>query len=307
MQNLTVKLTCNDVTKRVRAAPENFEALKNAVKAQMCKSNGAVAPGEDFEITYEDDTGDVINVSDDEDLLSAYDCAKDMSNHLRFSIKARKAIAPQPVKVFAKEDDQIVELNAEVFKKAIQDLVNNKVSVDQNDADSDQEGEGLADKKQAIKKYGISKACFQKLVKKEMNKHCDQIFEKMMTRKDLEAEDVDQICSKAKYEHNINCDGCGHSITDIRYKCTVCKNLDFCPMCEERLEHPHAFLKIYKKEQVPTAMFTVIDENLPDAHADIEQDVNDGPLPEMFGGANHQQPAAVNDLFGDDEDVDLYS
>jgi hypothetical protein len=32
-QKLALKLTCQDITKRVRDAPENFEALKNTVKA----------------------------------------------------------------------------------------------------------------------------------------------------------------------------------------------------------------------------------------------------------------------------------
>jgi hypothetical protein len=84
----------------------------------------------------------------------------------------------------------------------------------------------------------------------------------------------------------------------------VCKNLDFCSHCEERLDHPHAFLKIYKKEQVPSAMFTVIDENMPDAHADIEQDVREGPLPPFFSAPNE---LAMGEQPEEDEDVDLYS
>jgi hypothetical protein len=33
---LTIKLTAENITKRVRDVPENFGALKNVVKAQMC-------------------------------------------------------------------------------------------------------------------------------------------------------------------------------------------------------------------------------------------------------------------------------
>lgn len=82
------------------------------------------------------------------------------------------------------------------------------------------------------------------------------------------------------------------------------KNLDFCPSCEEKVDHPYAFLKIYKQEQVPSAMFTVIDESMPDAHADIEQDVGDGPVPQLFGMPN---PVPVEFKQEEDDEEDLYS
>lgn len=43
-----------------------------------------------FQIVYEDDTGDVINLSDDEDLLAAYDVAEATpSRQLKLQIKPR--------------------------------------------------------------------------------------------------------------------------------------------------------------------------------------------------------------------------
>jgi hypothetical protein len=45
---------------------------------------------QDFCITYEDSTGDAINVSDDEDLQEAYDVAQsELKGQLKLSIKAR--------------------------------------------------------------------------------------------------------------------------------------------------------------------------------------------------------------------------
>jgi len=44
---------------------------------------------------------------------------------------------------------------------------------------------------------------------------------------------------------HVECDGCGVSpIVGPRYKCSVRKNFDFCSKCEERRDHPYAFLKI---------------------------------------------------------------
>lgn len=92
---IVLKLTCNSVTKRVRELPENFEALKSQVKAQMCKSKNIKDSGfllkDQFQITYTDDTGDVIHVSDDEDLLGAYDAAETcMNRQLRLQIDPRE-------------------------------------------------------------------------------------------------------------------------------------------------------------------------------------------------------------------------
>jgi hypothetical protein len=54
-QKLGLKLTCNDVTKRVREIPETFEALKSSVKAQMGKVKGPAQTfiqSGSFSITY---------------------------------------------------------------------------------------------------------------------------------------------------------------------------------------------------------------------------------------------------------------
>mmetsp|Transcript_9785 Transcript_9785/g.16474 ORF Transcript_9785/g.16474 Transcript_9785/m.16474 type:complete len:99 (+) Transcript_9785:651-947(+) len=69
----------------------------------------------------------------------------------------------------------------------------------------------------------------------------------------------------------VACDGCNMDpILGVRYKCSVCKDFDFCQDCEEKRQHSHPFLKIYNPNQAPRAMFTVIDEQLKDANADFE-------------------------------------
>lgn len=51
-------------------------------------------------------------------------------------------------------------------------------------------------------------------------------------------------------------------IMGLRYKCSVCKNFDYCAGCEERLGHEHAFLKIRKEGGAPDVMITMLDENV---------------------------------------------
>lgn len=60
----------------------------------------------------------------------------------------------------------------------------------------------------------------------------------------------------------VACDGCGvHPIIGIRYKCSVCKNFDYCEVCEDRQAHDHPFIKIVKPENAPTAIITAVNED----------------------------------------------
>ena len=93
---LRIKVAKDTVTKRVREAPSNFEGLKKTLKAQVCKDEKSLAlfllmEKNMMEITYTDDVGDVINVSDDEDLFVAYEVAESsMNNQIKFFVQPRK-------------------------------------------------------------------------------------------------------------------------------------------------------------------------------------------------------------------------
>ncbi len=49
-------------------------------------------------------------------------------------------------------------------------------------------------------------------------------------------------------------------IVGPRYKCSICKNFDFCAKCEEFSDHQHAFLKITDPEVVPEIMISAVHE-----------------------------------------------
>lgn len=119
---------------------------------------------------------------------------------------------------------------------------------------------------------GLPRKCFKKLIKKELDKQCMTIFNNLMNCQEV---DQPQPSSEPQVVHQgVDCDGCNRqNIPGVRYKCSVCKNFDYCAMCEERKKHDHPFLKICNPRQAPKALFTVIDETMPNAHADIEQDI----------------------------------
>jgi hypothetical protein len=74
--------------------------------------------------------------------------------------------------------------------------------------------------------------------------------------------DVDMTNEEAEAVHEgVSCDGCGiNPIRGLRYKCTICKNFDYCPTCEERQGHEHAFVKIRQPGGAPDVMIVVEDE-----------------------------------------------
>jgi len=70
---------------------------------------------------------------------------------------------------------------------------------------------------------------------------------------------------------NVECDGCGICpILGVRYKCSVCKDFDYCEACEASKDHPHAFLKIKRAGTAPKAIFTVVDDQMSDVKPDID-------------------------------------
>jgi hypothetical protein len=204
---LAVKLTCENVTKRVRDTPETFEALKQTVKASMCKGNASeyVMKGQ-YSITYVDDTGDTINVSDDEDLQTAYEVAENsMNRHLKLQIKRREnpqveedqidsklppKIESQPIqigKLFVEEaEEQFEPIDAVVVKQTIQDLMKNvKEDKEESCPDSDFVESPAEDKKKKKEKIrgGMPRKNFKRFVKKELEKQCKGVFKDMINSK----------------------------------------------------------------------------------------------------------------------------
>ena len=77
------------------------------------------------------------------------------------------------------------------------------------------------------------------------------------TRKKVHQEGPTSVAIHEQY----TCDGCGvHPILGTRYKCSVCRNFDYCEACEANIEHEHAFLKIRHPKQAPRMIFTALEE-----------------------------------------------
>jgi tRNA(Ile)-lysidine synthase TilS/MesJ len=111
------------------------------------------------------------------------------------------------------------------------------------------------------KEKGIPRKAIKNLINNELTKQAQDVFQKLMKSEDLV--EVDMTPEEAEAVHEgIECDGCGAApIRGLRYKCTICKNFDYCAACEERQSHEHAFLKIRQPGGAPDVMIVIEDEN----------------------------------------------
>jgi hypothetical protein len=105
---ITLKLQSQTKTKRVRELPKNFEALLALADSQIREereatqqlnesfhkqNNASFLSGRDFSIKYVDGDQELINVSDDEDLLTAYDVAeKELNGNLKLTVALKPSL-----------------------------------------------------------------------------------------------------------------------------------------------------------------------------------------------------------------------
>ena len=131
--------------------PASFEALKQTVRAQVCtdKLTQKLLEKNLMEITYKDENGENHNVSDDEDLKTAYELAEgSMQGQIDFFVKPRYFDLP------------------------------NKDNTHKDKVYHGKQRERKPKKeKDATPSY--QKRAFKKFIKKELNKQCDLIFDEL--------------------------------------------------------------------------------------------------------------------------------
>lgn len=114
------------------------------------------------------------------------------------------------------------------------------------------------------------------LINTELDEQSRKIFKELLRNKRLTEKAnkkmTDAEAAQNLVEHtNVSCDGCNVvPIVGPRYKCSVCKNFDYCGTCEERLGHDHAMLKIKEDGGAPDVLITMLEgEN------ETQKDTND--------------------------------
>lgn len=130
-------------------------------------------------------------------------------------------------------------------------------------------------KKNRTKKEGKSampRKALKNLINSEFQKQSTEVFNDLLKSKDLggalknEDDELYEDEQDKVVHENVECDGCGVApIKGIRYKCSICKDFDYCETCEERLGHEHPFLKIKKAGGAPDVMIAMVNDDAPNA------------------------------------------
>ena len=123
MTSINLKIDLNSKIKRIRDLPQTIEALRSVVNCQLDPTR---APKEDhpsYSIQYRDGQDDLINVSDDEDLLTAYEVAqKELQGNLKLHIALKHtAEMNQALRVAEEEKKDAKKPKEKKAKKTVKD------------------------------------------------------------------------------------------------------------------------------------------------------------------------------------------
>jgi len=249
--NLLVKLSLNllqqgksPVCKRVFAA--SFASLVDQAKKLAARHGVTEAEW----LTYHDGH-DWIMVEDDQDLDFAYDFAASKCK------KQTQSIVP------AQAPGEVSQITFTIKPKA---RGAETMEVDEEMKEEPQPAKGRSKGKK--EKHGIPRKALKNLINREFEHQAKEVFDKLLKSDELPA--ADQTAEEATAVHEgVRCDGCNvEPICGLRYKCSVCKNMDYCAKCEERLDHEHAFLKISRPGGAPEVMITMLEDG---QHPEVDQ------------------------------------
>lgn len=274
--------------KKVRAVPESAAALRQLVKAQMIGTNAS-----EFTIEYQDAEGDKIAVVDDDDLLLAYEWAQEGANgNLKLLITAQEGKKPEPAQIpsgsvnvvvpVQKDQDEDMGSSSSESDEEKQPDVGVPQSRKGRKHRGNRPGRDKGQEKQRKMMKRIIKHAIKHQTKDLMQslrhdlpqqqEEAAEVVEGRVVKQKIESDQIDsgiQGSSLLESEYPteqhtaVACDGCGMApIIGVRYKCSVCKNFDFCQGCEENKDHEHAFLKIKRAGQAPRVIVTAIDERM---------------------------------------------
>lgn len=102
MTSINLKIDTQSKIKRVRELPQTIEALRSVVESQL---DPKPSQPKSYAIQYRDGQQDVINISDDEDLLTAYDVAlKELQGNLKLNVTLKAPAESPSVSIGTEEE-----------------------------------------------------------------------------------------------------------------------------------------------------------------------------------------------------------
>jgi len=241
--------------KRVRS-PASLKQLKEQAAAFALK-HGIATPI--TQIMYKEDRRAFVDVDDEDDFQLGMTQAlqNKLPPEITFVVSFQKSAAAYPELEEYKEPRPVAQEDADM------DIVD----------DDEVPAKGVRKvRKGGFGKNGVPRKALKNLINNELQKQSREVFNELLKSKDLggliektEDEELYEDEQDKVVHTNVACDGCDtHPIVGIRYKCSVCRDFDYCSVCEERLGHEHPFLKIRNPGGAPDVMVTMLNEDYPE-------------------------------------------
>ena len=234
--------------KRVRS-PASLKLLKEQAAAFAAK-HGIQTPIS--QIMYREDKRAFVDVDDEDD----------------FELGMAQALSQVPAEItfviqFAQYPD--LEERKEPRPTAEDVYMDDEEEVPVKGIKKDKKGGGFG-------KNGIPRKALKNLINNELQKQSREVFNELLQSKDLGGgieKTEDEELYEDEQDHvqhtGVACDGCDvNPIVGVRYKCSVCRDFDYCGVCEERLGHDHPFLKIRRAGGAPDVLITMLNEDAPE-------------------------------------------
>eukprot|EP00825_Cyclidium_porcatum_P030972 TRINITY_DN3276_c0_g1_i1.p1 TRINITY_DN3276_c0_g1~~TRINITY_DN3276_c0_g1_i1.p1 ORF type:complete len:635 (-),score=176.19 TRINITY_DN3276_c0_g1_i1:269-2173(-) len=255
-----------------------FEGNQNSFQAllQFIKSSFQQIPAA-FNLYYLDQDGDHIQITCDEDLKALQQDSKKVKIIVEPNKNTKTLMRSQI------ENSQIVKSNEEF--QIISSVQDEPEILSSKESQSSQQKQDLPQSNEQEKKDhhchchqgGCKKEVFgpkriekiKQIVQQEITNSIPQIANMVLQLsqgnecKSAQTNAQTNTKQTNKPVHlKVFCDGCQKNpIVGVRYKCSVCKDFDYCEECEGKIEHPHPFIKINRPEQAPKFILTGIEDN----------------------------------------------
>ena len=200
MNTQSLKIVRGEEIRKLRSLPKSWPEMQQTLK-NLFGTN-------DFHVTYLDEEGDLITISNDQELKELY---QKQQGTIKLVLR----------------DYDLSQSKANQMLERIDTLRDSlaQVSVRSNGSFEDLETRDCPKSPtQKSQELSIDVTQLRQIIQEEVQK---------------------AIEPKTTVHHGVTCDGCNvNPIAGIRYKCFVCPDFDYCEKCEDSIEHPHPFIKM---------------------------------------------------------------
>jgi hypothetical protein len=228
------KLIKGSEIRKLGSIPQNYRSLLAAV-SQIFGSGS-------YQLTYTDQFSNIHTISTDSDLNTALAL---LSPKVRIEIKDSRSLFSQlseKIECLSNDSDQdqidFLELvsseeeSSSRLPSIPKELTTSHLEISKGDIVNISEakyGDTLSSSISSLRQSDLSS--MRSMIQEEVKRSVDSLTSCRM-------ESVKIV------HYNVRCDGCGKQpILGVRYRCSICRNFNYCQTCEEAHYHVHPFLK----------------------------------------------------------------